>query len=80
MPEENTVVARFRSKLNEDREAALRQLFDMWVEEMLDDDGPEEVARVLTYWAMSDGGGAPQLTLGDDETIVAMFATRMEAW
>jgi hypothetical protein len=69
----------FRALLAADRTAALRLLFDYWVEELFNmPDGEAEVAKTLAAWAEA-GDGSPLLVLGDDEQITRLFSDRLRS-
>lgn len=60
----------FQHLLKINREVAIEAILRNFVHGCLDD-GPDEVARVLTVWAThSDRQGYPQLDLGDDEALL----------
>lgn len=64
----------FRKLLHDDRREALRVLFAAWVEEWLND-GPEEIVRVLTFWA-ADRKSPIRLQLGSENLIVELARDR----
>jgi hypothetical protein len=69
----------FRTLLAEDRQAALRLLFDYWVEELLNmPEGEVEVAKTLATWACATDG-SPRLVLGDDDQITRLFCDRFRS-
>ena len=64
----------FRALLASDYEAAVRAYFELAVAEWLND-GPDEVVRILTFWATRTGG-MPRIVL-DHEILTEMYLNKI---
>jgi hypothetical protein len=64
----------FRALLTQDYEAAVRAYFELAVAEWLQD-GPEEVVRILTFWA-TRSGDRPRIVL-DHEILTELYLIKI---